>query len=211
MRGPAIGLAMGALLLVAQQFACVPYVATSPRTVKIAVVYSFASADRAVSEESVQAARRLVGERAAMDGCRVELVITDSWEWEPGRRARSIAADQATMIVLGHGSESDLTVAGEVYGAANLPWISFSPVEGMPSANDEVRFAALASEESTDQASNSQKATPVNSDLVEAVVSVSLDAIEAACDAGQPTRDSVSGHLADLAGQMPTTFRAIAR
>ena len=201
MRGLSSGLVIVSLWIVTLQLACVPYSAESPSTAKIALVYSFASANRAVSEESVQTARRLVGERAEMDNCRVELVITDSWEWDRGRRARSIAADEATMIVLGHGSESDLAIAGDVYGAANLPWISFSTVDEMPPAKGKVWYVAL----------NSTTATPLNSGLIETVVSISLDAIEAACDAGLPTRESVSRHLSELAGQMPASFQAVAR
>ena len=201
MRGPSIGLVIVSLWLVTLQLACVPYSTASPSTAKIAIVYSFASANRAVSEESVQTARRLVGERAEMENCRVELVITDSWEWDGGRRARSIAADGATLIVLGHGSEADLAIVGEVYGEANLPWISFSTVDEMPPGKGNVWFAVLSS----------TTGTPVNSGLIETVVSISLDAIEAACVAGQPTRKGVSLHLAELAGQMPTTFQAVAR
>jgi hypothetical protein len=105
------------------------------------------------------------------------------------------------MIVLGHGSESDLAIAGGVYGAANLPWISFSTADEMPPSKGKVWFVAL----------NSTTATPVNSALIETVVSISLDAIEAACDAGQPTREGVSRGLAELAWQMPDIFRAVAR
>ncbi len=201
MRGLSIGLLFVSLWVVILQLACAPNSTESPSTVKIALVYSFGSADRAVSEESVQTARRLVGDRAAMDNCRVELVISDTWEWDRGRRAESIAADSATMIVLGHGPESDLDIVGVVYGAANLPWISFAKIDEMPPAEGQVWFAA----------SDSATATPVDSAIVDTVVSISLDAIEAACDAGEPSREGVSRHLAGLAGQMSANFSAVAR
>ena len=201
MRRQSVGLLIVSLWLATLQVACVPYSTESPDTVKVALVYSFASTQRAVSEESVQAARRLVGERAEMNSCRVELLIADSWEWDRGRRAQAIAADAATMIVLGHGSESDLAIAGDVYGAAQLPWISFSPADEMPPANGNVWFAPL----------DSTTTTPVNSTLIETVISISLEAIEASCDGGQPTREIVSRRLAELAGQMPDTFHAVAR
>ena len=201
MRGLSIGLVFVSLLVVTLQLACAPNSAESPNTVKIALVYSFGSSDRAVSEESVQTARRLVGDRSEMGNCRVELVISDTWEWDRGRRARSIAADSATMIVLGHGSESDLDIAGVVYDAANLPWISFARVEEMPPSKDQVWFAAA----------DSSTATPVHSALVDTVVSISLDAIEGVCEGGEPSRQGVSRRLAELAGQRPATFRAVAR
>lgn len=201
MRGLFGGFVAASLWLTILQVACAPYSTVSPSTVKIALVFSFAGSDRAVSEESVRAARRLVGERAALENCRIELVIADSWEWDHGRRARSIAADSATMIVLGHGPESDLSIVGDVYKGTNLPWISFSAAEEMPPASDKVWFAALSS----------QTPHAVNSALIETVISISLDAIEDVCGAGKPTRDDVSRRLAELAGEMPTTFRAVPR
>lgn len=211
MRGLSIGaLVVGSLWFATQLLACVPPVALSPKTVKIAIVYPFAAVSRSSLEESVLVARRLVGERAALVGCRVELTIVDSWEWEPGRRARSVAMDPATMIVLGHGPGSDLTIAGDVYRVAGLPWISFASADQMPSATGSAWFAVLPSDQSADQSSKSHKTMLIGPAMIEAAVAISLDSIEEACSDGQPTRDGISSRLAERAGQLHGTFQAIA-